>query len=509
MLSREEYRSKVLGCWLGKNIGGTLGAPFEWHRQVNNVDYYTQELGGNPLPNDDLDIQLLWLIMLEEQGINIDSQVMAEYWQYFVSPFWSEYGNAKLNMQAGLLPPFTGMRNNYFKDSCGAFIRSEIWACIAPGNPRVAVKYAYNDASLDHGDGEGMYAEIFCAAMESAAFLENDPKTLIKIGLSYIPNDSGIAKAVRCAQEMYQNGKSWLEARNEILEKYRGNVFFNNPNHISKEDVAKGFTNGKPGWDAPSNIGMLIIGLLYGEGDFDKSICITVNCGEDTDCTAATIGSIFGIMHGVESIPEKWVTPIGRGIKTACLNIGDLGYFGAMIPTNIDDLTVRTEAIMNKVAAQYSLPIEPPNVAPDAQPEGFLLADDEALSYTQSPAYRQSHAFYDVALEYLTGVTVSQSQPAKLRLIIKNKYRIQAGFTVRLYSPEDSYGWEITPGRECKAYVGSVWWGDSSISINFELKPQHTIPASNRFVIEITADGRSTIMLIPVHLISEPGIMMA
>ena len=58
-LNSEEYRDKLLGCFLGKNIGGTLGAPFEWKRQVNQVSFYTQELDGNPLPNDDLDIQLL------------------------------------------------------------------------------------------------------------------------------------------------------------------------------------------------------------------------------------------------------------------------------------------------------------------------------------------------------------------------------------------------------------------------------------------------------------------
>jgi len=501
MLTREKYRSKVLGCWLGKNIGGTLGAPFEWHRQVNNVDYYTQELGGSPMPNDDLDIQLLWLIMMEEQGINVDSQIMAEYWQYFVTPFWSEYGNAKLNMQAGLQPPFTGMRNNYFKDSCGAFIRSEIWACIAPGNPRLAIKYAYNDAIIDHGDGEGMYAEVFCAAIESAAFLESDPKTLIEIGLSYIPEDCGTAKAVRCAQNMYQSGKPWLEARNEILKHYRGNRFFDSPDHVSPEDTANGLSDGKPGWDVPSNIGMLIIGLLYGEGDFDKSMCITVNCGEDTDCTAATIGSLFGIMHGVESIPEKWVTPIGRGIKTACLNIGDLGLFGAMVPTTIDELTARTEAIMNKVAAQHPLPIEPIVDAPATQPDGHLMADNEAQQYIASPSYRQSHPFYDIALEYITGTTIGQGQPAKVKLTITNKYRIQAGFTIRWYCPS---GWEVSPGPECKAYVASANWGSNGgrvSAMEFELIPQGAIPASNRFVIEITADGRPTVMLVPVHIL--------
>ncbi|MGQ9663061.1 MAG: ADP-ribosylglycohydrolase family protein, partial [Kiritimatiellia bacterium] len=80
ILNRESYRDKVLGCWLGKNVGGTLGAPFEWRRQINNVSFYTQNLGGEPLPNDDLDIQLVWLRALEERGIVLRAATLAEYW---------------------------------------------------------------------------------------------------------------------------------------------------------------------------------------------------------------------------------------------------------------------------------------------------------------------------------------------------------------------------------------------------------------------------------------------
>ena len=189
-LNSEEYRDKLLGCFLGKNIGGTLGAPFEWKRQINQVSFYTQELDGNPLPNDDLDIQLLWLIALEEEGIDINARTLAEYWLTYVTPHWAEYGTGKINMRAGLVPPLSGSWKNEFKDSCGAYIRSEIWAAIAPGQPQLAAAYAYEDAILDHGDGEGTWAEIFCAALESAAYVISDVDELIQIGLSYIPEES-------------------------------------------------------------------------------------------------------------------------------------------------------------------------------------------------------------------------------------------------------------------------------------------------------------------------------
>ena len=87
-------------------------------------------------------------------------------------------------MKYGIHPPASGRYKNQFSESCGCFIRSEIWACLAPGRPQIAVKYAYEDACVDHSD-EGIYAELFCAAIQSAAFAESDRDTLIDIGLSY------------------------------------------------------------------------------------------------------------------------------------------------------------------------------------------------------------------------------------------------------------------------------------------------------------------------------------
>ena len=179
VISIKDYRNAVMGCWMGKNVGGTLGAPMEWFRQVNDVTFYEQELDGNPLPNDDLDIQLLWLIAMEEQGIHVNARTLGDYWMHYITPHWAEYGIAKANMKAGLQPPLSGTFGNPFKDSCGSYIRSEIWACIAPGCPERAVRFAYEDAIIDHGNGEGVYGEVFCAAFESAAFVEKDINTLI------------------------------------------------------------------------------------------------------------------------------------------------------------------------------------------------------------------------------------------------------------------------------------------------------------------------------------------
>ena len=80
MLSKETYLDKMRGCWLGKAIGGTLGAPFEPTRGAFDVEYYTTDLKNGMLPNDDLDLQLVRLNAAERFGASVSAELLAEYW---------------------------------------------------------------------------------------------------------------------------------------------------------------------------------------------------------------------------------------------------------------------------------------------------------------------------------------------------------------------------------------------------------------------------------------------
>lgn len=500
-ITQEEYRNKVLGCWMGKNIGGTLGAPFEWKRQINSVSFYPQELSGEPLPNDDLDIQLLWLIALEEKGIELNARTLGEYWLLYVTPHWAEYGTAKINMRSGLMPPLSGKYNNDFKDSCGAFIRSEIWACIAPGCPETAARFAYEDAIIDHGDGEGVYAEVFCAVLESAAFVEKDTNKLIDIGLSYIPDDCDVAKAINCARDCFKSGKRWLEARDIILEKYRGLIHGNN---ISDRDREKGFADGKRGWDVPSNIGILVIGLLYGEGDFEKTICTTVNCGEDTDCTGATVGSIYGIINGIDLIPDKWKQPIGRKLITACLNLGELGFYGNQLPADIDELTDRTEKIARQVILRNNLPVQIDNGCneSDRSDNVNLFATegikDDIYKNLKGPVYKFD--YFDIMVDYGDqDPVIKDNTDRKIKIIIENTYKVQEIINVKWHIPA---GWEISPSSEGKVSIMKRGLGEYRKEIEFVLKAEKVSNNINRCLMEFTIEGKHTVMSVPVVLLN-------
>ena len=148
-----DYKDKVLGCLYGKNIGGTLGAPFECYRGVHDVNFYTQDT-SKPIPNDDVDLQLVWLRAVEMEGKKLDAQVLAEYWSTYISASLAEYGTGKNNFRMGIRPPLSGHLRNRNRDSNGAWIRTEIWACLAAGHPDVAARFALEDVfrGVSRGD---------------------------------------------------------------------------------------------------------------------------------------------------------------------------------------------------------------------------------------------------------------------------------------------------------------------------------------------------------------------
>lgn len=504
-LSLEVYRDKLTGCFLGKNIGGTAGAPMEWLRQVNDFTFYTQKLDGNPLPNDDLDIQLLWLIALEEKGLSLDAKTLGEYWLSFVTPHWSEYGIGKINMRSGMPPPWCGTHYNEFKDSCGAYIRSEIWAAIAPGAPMIAAKYALEDGVLDHGDGEGTYAEIFAAAMQSAAFVESDLAKLVEIGLSYIPENCVTAQAVRYVMQAHAAGTGYLEVRDEVLRQFRGCVSGANPMTGSKEDYEKGFFDGNLGFDVPSNIAIVIIGMLYCEGDFDKLMRYTINCGEDTDCTAATAGAIYGLIHGAAGIPQRWLEPIGTSIKTGCLNLGELGGYGAEIPATIDELVDRTVRIGLQLAYTYEDATS--LVAGNAPATGkFDLMCPDAQVFEElvkGPVYHFD--FFDVQLLIEGGPTLRSGEEKKVTLRVVNKYKHTDAVDIKVWADKKL---EFAPSRSGRMLIKSNYFRAPSFRGNIECA-EFTIRCEDiktpvlQGVFQLTIPGRHTNMCVPFVLVND------
>ena len=493
-LSYEVLRDKVLGCWNGKNIGGVLGAPLEGQRQVNDVSFYLQDLNGNPPPNDDLDLQLVWLNAVERFGRQVNASVLGEYWLSYIIPFWVEYGTGKTNLAAGLVPPLSGHVENDYRNSCGCFIRSELWACLCPGHPELAARYAYEDAIVDHG-GEGMYAEIFCAAMQSAAFVETDRDQLIEIGLSYIPENCAVAKAVRIALDCYGQNVSWKEARHRILSEVPGNFGIR---FTKIKDIKDDYPYGEPGFDAPSNIGLMIIGWLYGENDFAKSLCIAVNCGEDTDCTAATLGAIFGIIYGDSGLPKEWKEPLGGVINTCCINrLNNID-----IPNTVDELTDRVlfaipgflgRAYYNngQVTTAEELTCETgdiyvPLTNGASKPKDLPI---EQLLKLSPYAVKYDFPTFFAVLDYQGEPNIKLNEPRKLKLTLFDNGLTchQQWANVKLYGPE---GITFPQGTHFSAPLQSTY--QYKIETEIELLAEAFHNSKIELLIDVSINARHT-----------------
>jgi len=476
--NRETLKDKIYACWIGKNIGGTMGTPYEGQQKLLDIQGFSTP-AGTVLPNDDLDLQLVWLKAMEERGVmNVNAQMLGEYWISYIGPHWNEYGIGKCNMKGGLLPPLSGEYKNSWKNSNGAWIRSEVWACTAPGCPDIALKYAWADACIDHGNSEGTYAELFTAAVESAAFVLSDRLELIRIGLSKIPADCRVAKSINIVLDSYQKGLGWKEARQLVLDD-------------SLQDL---------GWfQAPANLAYTMLGLLYGEGDFKKSMILAINCGDDTDCTGATLGSLFGIMYGTKCIPQDWRAHIGDNIVTVSIDRGSC--YG--LPGTCKDLTDRVLDMAPGVLKANNAKV----LIYDGE-EDFSELQPSQLKNTamaqqlwRIPPYSNSFDFIYAAaiVDYMKEPAIAPNGTFTVNIHFLNQFRDPKHLHLRWLLPE---GWTVSGG--CRSLYLEHDTADrpqkgADITVTFTAPAQ--IEAVNRIILEVTSPARPTIGLIPVILL--------
>ena len=507
-LNRNKVLDKITACWQGKNIGGTLGTPYEGRPQMNDIHGFASEKGA-PLPNDDLDLQIIWLMAMDERGPeNVTSATLGEYWLSFIDPYWNEYGVCKANMKEGFYPPLSGFINNQgWKNSNGAWIRTEIWACLYPGRPDKAVEYAFSDASVDHGFGEGTYAAMLIAAMESAAFITSDTETLLKIGLSKIPADCRISKSIKIVTDGYQAGLDWKTVRNQVVE--------------ACADL---------GWfQAPANVAFVILGLLYGQGNFKQSLITAVNCGDDTDCTAATLGSLLGIMGGTAAVPADWLEYIGDGIISCSLRQGDNVYPKTCTElTGIIDgllqVTTRPRFLWNNRERRFLKPFEYVTLWNGEDDLSEIRLEDlmghgfSDKMFARSPyCFKIDSLVAEFWVEYEHEPKISRNGDLRGKLTIVPKYfpeiSEQRHYHIHWFLPE---GWSVDGDMhafvcgvhwetqvQCEQHVVSrdqaashTNWQSDSKPLEFVIHAGENVASLNRVVLEAVTAGR----LQPVYL---------
>ncbi len=464
------YRDKVLGCWHGKNIGGTLGGPLEekfGRDELFNVNWYP-ELPEGGIPNDDIELQLLWLQAIQDTGPGIRARDLADYWLDCVRYNFDEYGLSKANLVRGLVPPVSGWHNNWFRDCMGSPIRSEIWACISPGAPEIAARYAFEDAICDHGGGESVFGEIFNAVMESCAFVESDKVKLVQAGLGAIPPESKTYRAVARALALYHEGVGWVDARNIIK-----NEFF-----LALAQYS------------PINLGYQTIGFLYGT-DFADAICKAVNCGWDTDCTGATVGATLGIILGAKNLPRKWVEPLRDEIST---NLPNGGIRNLRAPTDVNILTDQVCALAPRVLRYWNSDtvIEAP--VGTATPPRFELSPVWLKHYSPS-AITTDLQTLECAIDYIDHAAIFGDAERPLQVVLRNPRAEPLAGTVSLTMPS---GWAVSPAGPRQLELPP---GHQTVLQYIVVAPSHLIEDSNRGQLSVILRERPALPDVPVVLL--------
>jgi ADP-ribosylglycohydrolase len=325
-LGEKNLRDRVRAAWLGRCAGCTLGKPVEgWTRE--DIRRYLELAGEYPIQDylprlepmpegfemhpswrdavrgsvrfmardDDIDYTILGLHILETYGFGFEPEDVAEQWMSHM-PFLATYTAERAayrNLVYGLRPPDTAGYRNPYREWIGAQIRADIWGYVCPGDPTRAASLAFKDASLSH-TANGIYGEMWASALIATCFVARDMRTALEAALAMVPPRSRLADALRHVVSLYDLRIEWEAARCELEKSY---------GHYSWVHTI-------------NNAAVVAAALLWGEGDYTRTIGLAVQGGWDTDCNGATAGSAFGAMHGTEALAGHWVRPLNDLVRS-------------------------------------------------------------------------------------------------------------------------------------------------------------------------------------------------
>ncbi len=337
------YYDKVLAGWIGKSLGGIVGAPYECHKQFNFIT--EDKLWPDTLyPNDDLDIQVVWLEALQQLGVAPTSAQLAEFWQKHCFYVCCEYGIFIDNLEHGIYPPLSGTwRNEFFQASEGCPIRSEIWGFIAPGNPALAMEYAARDGVLDHGT-VSVELEQFLSAAASLAFFAENPVELLRETCKAVPAENAGARLFREVHAICQNNPEPFDAWRKLVRRF------------GHRDSTNALLNNAFAFTA----------LLLGGDSFKETMRLCIQSGWDCDCSAATAGALWGVLHGSSALPGDWLERMGKNLVCAC-EIPHKNASLAEFARETTELGIEVAALINRDLRIENAPVVP--VRPLPEPE--------------------------------------------------------------------------------------------------------------------------------------------
>jgi hypothetical protein len=326
-LTLNEYRDKVYAAWIGQIIGASYGFNFEGKaRNAIDLDHYLNHY-EHALVDDDYFYEMVALYGFERFGLTMTVEQLGEMWKEYRAGTWGSSEQTRLALERGIKAPDTGSpRYNRWFHTIGPEFSSDIYGMISPGMVNLAGAVARKYSHVN-GYAEGSDGAVFVAACISEAFFEKSPAKIVRQAAQLIDPGSNYRKAIDFVLAGYEAGKPWRQIAAESEARWR-------PDYPQlNNSVANG--------------ALVALGILFGEGDFMKSIQVTTQVGDytDADCNAANVSSVVGAMNGLKAIPKQFIEPLNNRIYGD--HMGPL-KFGRTIDEKIDDLAARVAAVGEK-----------------------------------------------------------------------------------------------------------------------------------------------------------------
>lgn len=321
------WYGRICGCFLGKSIEGIKTdelnrllketGNYPMHRYIKKSeipedmlrrarfnfdhDHYADLIDCVP-SDDDTNYTVLYQELITKYGRDFKPRDVAAFWteKQPKSAYYTAEETAYCNFIKGFTPPASAMYKNPFREWIGAQIRADYFGYINSGDPETAADMAYRDAVISHTKN-GIYGEMYFAALIAIAAVENDMREAIEQALKFIPQKSRFVRSVRLITDDYDGGVDESKCFSKILSRWDEYTY---------------------GCHVLPNAEIVIASLLYGDGDYGKTICRAVQTGLDTDCNAATAGSVLGMMTGISAIGEEWTSPFGGKLETQIFGVG-------------------------------------------------------------------------------------------------------------------------------------------------------------------------------------------
>jgi len=293
----DEYRDRMKAGWIGQIAGVALGAPTEFKygdRIVPDsaVPQWAPSMINNAFGQDDLYVEMTFLRTLEQHGFDCSIRQAGIDFANSGYPLWCANDAGRKNLRMGIAPPdCSHPKFNRCPNDIDYQIEADFSGLIAPGMPNVAVATGEKFGRLMNY-GDGLYAGQFMGAMYAEAFFTNDIARIVEAGLKAIPAGSQYAEMVRDMLKWSQEVPAWEDCWRLCQEKYRENPAYQKA------------SNG--GIDCKINGAYVLMGLLYGKGDLDRTIVISCRCGQDSDCNPSSAGGVLFTTVGFANLPDRF-----------------------------------------------------------------------------------------------------------------------------------------------------------------------------------------------------------